>query len=362
MLRRSICTILCLALILMMPGVLAQESSGIVLYEIPELGVSLSIPEHLDVFTRNTPEDSELFEKYDLTPASLAQDMTNNDTYLIAYEPSTGAKIEVSYVYSPFVSFDNMSTEIMDEALSNTMASFESSGFDVECEFTKVGNHTFLKIQLGFAFTPDYKAIGYMTAQNYAGVRITLFPDAALTEADKILVNDIAASLVFHDVSANDAAAADTITAAQAAEGLDSGRIYHDPETNISFTIHSNWEQDADTTGSVTAQFVSLNDTFAMFAYSGSYIGPITFTKEELIDIYSLNPDEITTRQFAGYDFFVITFSAERAAEVIGVPADYTMYISTCNDNLIIFALAGIAPGSACGMEAEAMLNTISFE
>ncbi|MBQ9663395.1 MAG: hypothetical protein IJV40_09630 [Oscillospiraceae bacterium] len=111
MLKRILSFILCVILVLPIFASTAYAKS--LPYQISEIGMSIELPDHYDVYTRDMDMSSPLVVDYGYTEESLMEEFTSYNKYLFAYSIDNTSEFEISVTGSYYDDFSSYSDPML---------------------------------------------------------------------------------------------------------------------------------------------------------------------------------------------------------------------------------------------------------
>ena len=337
--RVSMICIPLLTAVLMLAGtVLAADSTT---YTLDELGLKLSIPNDLIVFTRDLDGSESDLSLFGLEKESYLDNMISMNTYLDAVAADGSAEIIVTMAENELSDFNSYS----DRELIETAESFDSLYQEIGC--TYLGSELYQHPQAKFLiiqFTTPYGEAPVYSTQYYTiyankAINVTLHSYSGTVSDDQaLLLRNIVDSIVFETDSQS------TESNYTPAETFD----YSDQETRIRFTIPANWtetpiDEDLDY---VDMAFMPNTNSDAIISYScedvwaevpGSTRLWMTradldhsyFTAEDAATIFGLSSHEVSTVTYNGSDYYCGTFLTEDGETCIQLTHMENGYIYT---------------------------------
>lgn len=197
MLRKMLALLLCLMFALI-PAAQAAASTA---YDLPEVGVSLTLPAQFDtVLTRDMPAEDPVFAATGLTKEYVDNLMIASNLYLDAMSiTEAGVEQEIVFLFAPFTMIDtlaDLSDADLEDFYSGIEMTYKAQGIVItNHEIVKVNGHPYV---LMWEEANGATGIQCITVRNSLTVSVTLTNyKNATTLMDKLTVMSVLQSLKF---------------------------------------------------------------------------------------------------------------------------------------------------------------------
>ena len=229
--KKVICMLLCA--VLMLSGVVSAFAENWVEYDLPEMSMSVYIPDSFYAWTRNLEKDSPILEETGYDHQYLMDVLSANNAYLDAVSKDNTVEILFTSIDSPFISdLGQLEQSYLDLRVSAILEQIESLGVKVSnYEMFEHPQATFLKY---YYEQPIDQSINFYGARYYTvynnkeiDIQTTSFY-GELTESQDSIFDNIVASIEFSE-SENPI--------------QESGTVYTDLETGMSFVIPAGFKE-----------------------------------------------------------------------------------------------------------------------
>lgn len=216
--------------LLLIVGLAVPAMAASTEYEIPEFGITLSIPDGYDVFTRNMKADDPLLKEYGLTRSDLMEILGTN-TYLDAMGSQGDDEIVVTANETGYSDMDGMTDATLNFLASGLEEEYSSYGFDVmSTEIYREYPHVFVNIDF-YIPEDDVYTMQYFTVYNGAMLCITLRSYTGIPSTNQVKnIRSVADSLTIPS---------DTQPQAEKIPAF----LYTDEKTGTTFTVPAGWTE-----------------------------------------------------------------------------------------------------------------------
>ena len=172
--RKFLAVVAAILFCLSLPVVAYAAPGGV--YELGELGISISMPENMLVFSRDIAEDDPDLPLIGMTKQQILDVMLDQDIYLNALEQNGEYELVVSMTKSPVVSMSMLGEEELNESIASLEQEYSNVGAQLlNCVVYDQAAATFLEIR--FSITEDnFTTYGlqYYTIYNNKAINVTL--------------------------------------------------------------------------------------------------------------------------------------------------------------------------------------------
>lgn len=264
-------------------------------HEIPQFGLTISIPDGYDVFTRDMAENDPLLQDYGLTRDDVL-DILGTDTYLDALESQGEDEIVMTLFGDMGMDFGGLGDEALLMLASSFEKSYEASGITVLS--TEAYNHPKLNFMRFHLYIPETNTYGVQFYTIYDGIAlsVTLRTDsAAVTDAQEKKIQSVVDSISIPSYTPEKPRVEET-----------PAFLYTDPETGTTFTVPENWtERDP----SEEREYIDV-----LFSYAKEPVPQITYGSQNMSwELFSLEREMLDTEAVA-------EAICDRLADEMGVP------------------------------------------
>ncbi len=172
-------------------------------YILDEIGVTISLPNDFDVFTRNMPSDSQALLNYGMTSEEVKEMLVSDNLHLDAYSSDGTTEIAVTMMGSSISDFSIWEDNTLNFMVSMWVDELKKVGTIIdEYDIYHSGPVTFVRLWKQAANDPNLFGLQYYTIYNYQAINITMYSyDGQFTATDEELMLDIVGSAVFGESS-----------------------------------------------------------------------------------------------------------------------------------------------------------------
>lgn len=301
-------------------------------YAIPELDLTISIPDDYDVFTLNMSSNDPLFSVYGTTKAEVNTQFANSSIYLNAISTIHNDEIVVTMTDSPLANLNGMGDTALITLASALVDEYAKYGITVtdydvyhhnQLTFIQVYFHDTEKTVYGLQFyTVSNEQAMNFTLRSYEGSISSSQENTICTIVDSIRLN--------YEVEA-----APTVEASPAFQ-------YTDKDTGVIFTVPDGWNKVAlsEQRNYLDTMFESVEDpglaiiygstdlwselpSSERAGYSRANFSSDLFTKQDVADMFSTSKYLVDDITYGGVHYFKVVTKTEK--EVLGLKVPITM-------------------------------------
>lgn len=362
--------LLCIFVLFLLPA-LAYET-GSTVYQLDELGLSISFPSNYVIFTRNIDTHDPNLSVYGLTKSSMSSHMVERNIYLDGWDRDVNQEITVTMIDSLITDFNLLGDTVLSTLATSLISEYANMGFTVsKSEIYQHSQAKFLKI---YVSQPDGDSMVYRL-QYY-----TVYDNKAINIILQSYLGQISSSQESTLKGIIDSAAFNTQP--HKAENMfqpTTPFTYTDPKTQTTFTVPANWVQvplskNRDT---IDVKFSSLEEpgmtmmygsldmwskmsTLERIVHNRSDIDNSFVSKSELAEALELSVNDISTVTYADNEYFVYTVTGN--TESYGTNFSITMtHMLTCrNGYMYLFQFNG-ATKNAFFEDFESLLASVKL-
>ncbi len=200
--------LLLLLLLAVGPCAMAAPADGWQRVELPEVGMSLLLPNEYDLFTRNMPEDSPVLARYGVTGEAITAFLTDRSRYLDAYLSGGAKEITISMVKSEFSGRNGWNEDQFNFYAALQYMKNRAEGVVVWKHDVYVdGPVPFVRLWGRVIDEPDHVAVQYWTEYKDQSICIMLHSYVgSLSPADEETILHVINSAVFQEATDTPAA------------------------------------------------------------------------------------------------------------------------------------------------------------
>ncbi len=301
-------------------------------YTIEELGLSVSIPEKYLVITRETSDNSSVFDKIGKTRAEAMTELENNSIYLDAFLTDGSEEIVVTMTDGTISDFNVLS----DTTLKGMISILENQYKEYNIEVSKydIYQHSQAKFVRLFFNNSDNSFFGvqYYTTYNKKAMNFTLRSySGKVTSAQEKIIKNVVDSVKYD-------------TKPQEKEDIQETEsyVYTDKDTNVTYTVPDNWQEKAlsEKREFIDVKYVSNKEEGLTILYgSTDFWAGLTesekkgynrasfnndvFTIDEMALLFGVQPSEVEKVTYNGTSYYMAEVTG--TAEVYGVDMTTTV-------------------------------------
>lgn len=376
-----------LVLVCMLAGCASAYAAGAAtLHVIPELNLTLELPQDYVFFTRSTPEDDPDLARFGLSHDLLMNTLTSTSMYGNGWPESIDCELTVTMVEMPSLeSLKDAPAAVQQECHNAIVKEFNNMGWTVsESALHHLDNATFVEIQYTQASGGSTDSlIQFSTVVDHRTINFTLrsYGDP-LTEAEKQQHRDMCAGVNFDAASTpvQDMSISDldfSIPAYNPGE-ISSAKRFSDPLTKASFAYPEGWEVEEELfePGETSLTLCKDGRTY-MIVYTGvdlydsmsAELGPLMsiggFSREDInnnffeltdiADLFSTTTDKVHTVTFGNAEFYTANLDATESGQ------GFHVYYALCYNNGYMHLMMYMGDDDACVGEFEAVMDTFTL-
>ena len=338
-------TLVCLCAVLMLPVDAASSK-----FIIPELDLTISIPDEYDVFTLNMSSNDPLFSDYGTTKADVDAQFAASSSYLNAISTVRDEEIVVTMSDSPLPNFNGMGDTILMTLASELVNEYVNYGITVtdydvyhhdQLTFIQIYFHDTEKTVYGLQFyTVSNEQTMNFTLRSYEGSISSSQENTICAVIDSIRLN--------YKVEA--------IPTAEAAPAF----VYTDKDTGVTFSVPEGWRKSAlnEQREYVDAKFESIEDPGLIILYGSTDFWSVlsaservgfprsdfssdSFTKQDVADFFGTSKYLVDDVTYGGVHYFKISTKTEQEAMGLKVTVTMTQLFRIENGWGYIFQFGG---------------------
>ena len=333
-------------------GVSAANSTSA--YDLPNLKMTVYIPEEYVTFTRDRMEVSDL-NAYGLTKDGFLPLMEERNIYLNAWDTTVTHELVVTMIESPlndFGAFDDSTLEIM---ASSCAAEYEKVGVKcVKSEIYQNSQTKYIKIYISQP-SGDLTVYGlqYYTVYDGKAINFTLHSySGQINTSQEKMLKEMVDSTKFYTAPDKPAGSKNTPSF-----------TYHDDESGLEFAVPANWTEAEMTENRETldAKFTS-NESSALILFasmnawdslsseekagmSKADVNNSFFNTDDIAEVFGCNEGAVIRSQYGGKDYYKATWTAANTVAGITLATPVTGLFRAENGYCYMFWFYGIANG-----------------
>lgn len=338
-------TLVCLFSLLTLPAHAASSK-----YTIPELDLTISIPDEYDVFTLDMSSNDPLFSDYGTTKADVDTQFAASSIYLNAISTVRSEEIVVTMTDSVLTDFNGMGDTallVWASGLANEYANYDIIVTDYD-----VYHHdqlTFIRIYFHNAENTVY-GLQFFTVSNEQAMNFTLRSyEGSISNSQQNMICTIVDSIQLN----YEVEAIHTIETSPAF-------LYTDKETGVTFTVPAGWNKAAfsEQRDYLETMFESTEEPGLIITYSSidlwselpaseragyskSDFSSDLFTKQDIADMFGTSKYLVDDITYDGVHYFKIATTAEKEEMGLKVTVTMTQLFRVENGRGYFFQFAG---------------------
>ena len=341
-------------------------------YHLDELGMSISIPSDLAVFTRDIKANDPNLKLFGQTKESMLSIMKNGNIYLNALDKNGEYEIIVTMLDSPLENYALLSDTTLTALASSVTDAYKEAGITIDssaihqhhqAKFLELNIHQIIdgKTVYGLQFNTVYggKAIN-VTFQSYSG---------EIGRTRQILMQ--------HNILSN--VQFDAAPPKPEVSSPTSSFTYKDPNSNTTFTVPENWVEVpmSEERESINAKFTSnLEEGLCIIYASQDIYSELTpserisisrtdidnsiLTKEDVAEMVSGTAQDISMVSYGGAEYFLAEVTASGTAYGLSVSMPMVCAVHCENGYMYIFQFFA-EKSSSYFKDFETMLSSVSY-
>lgn len=320
-------TLVCLCTVLALPVDAASSK-----YFIPELDLTISIPDEYDVFTLNMSSDDPLFSDYGTTKANVDAQFTASSIYLNAISTVYNEEIVVTMTDSPLTNLNGMGDTTLMTLASALVDEYANYGITVtDYDVYHHDQLTFIQIHFHDTEKTVY-GLQFYTVSNEQAINFTLRSyEGGISSSQKDIICNIVDSVRLN----YEVETAPTVESSPAFQ-------HTDKDTGLTFTVPEGWSKISLTEQRdfLDAKFASTKDPGLIIlygstdlwselsasersGYSRSDFSSDLFTKQDIADMFGTSKYLVDDVTYGGVHYFKVITTTEK--EAIGLNVSVTM-------------------------------------
>lgn len=338
-------------------------------YDIPELGLEVTIPGGYAVITRDTPADDPVFNELGITKTAIISQFEASNIYLNAISDGLNEEIVVTMTENMIDNFGLLSDTTLNVLAATVVGQYSDYGLDViDYEIYHHSQAKFIKIY----FTDAAKTVHglqYYTVYDSKAINFTMRSyEGSISSRQETAIKTIVDSILFDNAP----------PAVEQGEDTDPFQ-YTDNDSGVTFTVPANWQQKAFTEDReiIDVKFVSTKENGcamiygsvdmweAMSAidrigYTRSEINNSAFTKAEVAEIYGTTADEISMVTYNGVQYFKGEINTMADAYSIDLAVTMTQLVCIENGWMYMFSFNGTSTHKLYS-DFEKLINSVKY-
>ena len=325
-------------------------------YEIDELGVSLSIPDNYSVITRETPASDPIFDTIGVSKSELISQFESTNIYLNAIPSYFGEEIVVTMTPNSISDFNNLSDTLLSSMASGIEDEYKSYNISVLDHETY--NHRqakFIKVHYKDTSQSAY-GMQYYTVLDYKAMNFTLRSyDGDITSSQEKVIQSIVDSIAFDNapIITRDSPEKDN------ANSGSTSTVYEDNEAGIEFTVPADWEEKSFSKPReyFDTKFASKKEAGLIILFGATDLwnkmpnnqkGGLTrdeiddsmLSKSDIADILSLDSNSISDKTYNGIHYYE-SVTKQSSEDFEGIKVTITHLIHIQNGWVYWFQFSG---------------------
>ena len=223
-----------LALFVLMALPAECYASGAAKYDLPDLGLSMALPDYYYVLSRDISTSDPVLTLFGMSREECISSLESSNVYLDAFDQDLSTEIVISMTENLISDLNLLPDSTIDLMISTLSETYSGYGATVtETEYYQHKQAKFLVLSV----TQDSESgtvygIQYYTIYDCKAINVVLHSfDGPVTALEKKLIKTIVDSIEFESAPITPEPAPNT-----------EAFVYTDPETETTFTVPENWE------------------------------------------------------------------------------------------------------------------------
>lgn len=339
-------------------------------YDLPELGLELTVPSGYSTITRDTPADDPIFRELGTTKSSVISNFQASNMYLNAIAKDYSDEIVVVMTENTIVDDLNLFSDAMMETLASSLIN-EMSDWGVTATKYDIYEHSqakFLRVYFAFNDNSVY-GVQYYTIYNKKTINFTIRSYTGnLSSTQEYTLKALVDSAIFKTAPLSPESGVDT-----------KSFTYTDNDTGVSFTVPANWTQEplSKDRETIDVKFVSTKDAGRIICYgSVDFWGQMTdnekrgytrkdfnnyiFSVADIAEMYGTTADNVSLVTYNGIQYYKIEATA--SADMYGLEFSATMTQLVLLDNgwFYLFLFGG-TDSQALYADFESLMKSVQY-
>lgn len=346
---KKLLSVILIALLLLSASIGAQAETA-TLYRIEEMGMSVSVPEELVVFTRDIPADDPRLSAYGFDREQLLSTFRQSNIYLNAIPTEGNYEIVVTMIDSPLSDFNALSDSMLQTLLESLESQFENYGLQVDS--IEIYPHSQAKFGF-FRYSREGNGSRIYSQQYYTvygGKAINFTLHSYAGEVDSVMAAQLKAIV--------DSAAFDGAPVTTPEPEITEGFLYTDEETGLCFELPSGWKQAplSKPRQYIDVKFSSEKEPGMSILYGSTDLWELLpasekagltraeldndfFTISDLEEAFGLPHGQVQSLELGGRSYYMI--QARASSEEAGLSVPITMVIRIENGCFYMLQFSG---------------------
>ena len=338
-------------------------------YDLPELGLEVSVPTEYAVITRDTPEEDAVFSDLGTTKKDLISQYEANNIYLNAVAHTLDEEIVVTMTENSISNFSLFSDTELDVWATTLLGQLGDYGISVsKYEIYHHSQAKFIKLYFTDAANNAHGLQYYTVYEGKAMNFVMRSYKGNLSSEQEDSLKTIVDSIKYTSAPPVPKTGEDT-----------SSFCYYDEHSGLSFTVPANWRQEelSKERETLDAKFVSTKEAGCTITYGSTDLweslpasdkigssredfNSSMFEIADMAEMYGVSADKITTVTYNNIPYFKIEIT--QSSELYGADFFVTMTQIARVENgwMYIFQFGG-ASDHALYSEFENLLNSVQY-
>lgn len=319
-------------------------------YNMPEMGLRVTIPPGYSVITRNTPATDPIFNRLGINGHELINHFESSGIYLSAVSDVYNEEIVVTMTEGTLDNFGTLSDTTLNALASTIVNEYTKYGVSVlKYDIYQHSQAKFIRVYLADAANSVHGLQYYTTYGGKAMNFIMRSYQGAISSRQESVTKTLVDSIKYN----SDPPIVDS--------GGDTASFeYTDIDSGVKFTVPSNWKQEAFSQDRqfIDAKFVSTkeagctmffggNDLWAAMpdadkiGYVRSDIDNSIFTKEDIAEMYEISADKVSLYSYNGVEYYRCEVTDSVEVGELDVSLTMTQMIYVDNGWMYMFQFGG---------------------
>ena len=311
-----------LTFLLILAAPFSSSAYGTRTVQVPELGLSVEIPDDYYCLTRETRAEDPAYEKAGIPKETIDQYMEENSIYLDAW--GSPGMYEITLIQAPDsgIDFSAIDGSAVRQSKDFLKEALEAGGFEMtSCDYYKNKTAAFIKTEFfGKENGRDVRKIMYTTSLKDKSLCFTLsiYTENAGKEGER-LIKTVIDSIKLSGGKAD-----------KNGSGKAGGTLYKDTKNNVVFTVPENWSAAglSEIPEYWDAKFISDFDSTKVILYGCNDLWAnasdeekkgktradfdnSAITKEVAGAMLDADPEDVSTVTYSGYEYYLVTSKYE---------------------------------------------------
>lgn len=338
-------------------------------YDLPELGLQVTIPTDYSVITRDTSSSASIFSDLGTTKSALITQFESKNIYLNAVSDTYNEEIVVTMMKNSLSNFNLLSETVLNTLASTLVNQYTNYGINVsKYEIYQHAQAKFVRLY----FTDTEKTVHglqYYTIYDGKAMNFTMRSyEGNLSYRQETAIKTIVDSIKYDKMP----------PVADQGENTNSF-IHTDKDSGVTFTVPANWKQEAFTKDRefIDVKFVSTKEDGCTIIYGSTDIwekmpdsdrvgysrlefNNSAFTKSDIAEMYNMTPNKISIVTYNGVQYFKCETDYTSNTYGVDITAAMTQLVYIDNGWMYTFQFGGMSTHKLYS-DFEDLLNSVQY-